>query len=314
MRWVAGILTAVLLAGCASTQTASGGPAGSTGTSAARPVTVKATCPPDLTMSGRPSNEPGGPVPATATIAWVLRCRTEVQPVAGKGSWEMLLTERADGNPSALRAALNRPSERRTDGACPAIAMVVPYFVLVDSAGIGYLPTMPYDACQLPQPAALEELNRLPFRLVSSTPIRQVESALAQQSGCSQGWKDLINVEAGSASPAGPANPWPSPPTLVRVCVYTAAQGGDGGNLRFGRLLSETQTTQLLQAILGSPRAGACSRTHTQFALVLPAKPDGEPWYVEIDGCQRVLRPNHTLGQATSETLALLNRLARGTL
>jgi hypothetical protein len=89
--------------------------------------------------------------------------------------------------------------------------------------------------------------------------------------------------------------------------VYTAAQGADGENLRSGRLLSEAQTTQLLQAILGSPRAGACSLTHTQFALVLPAKPLGEPWYVELDGCQRVLRPNHTVGQATSETLALLN-------
>jgi len=173
-----------------------------------------------------------------------------VQSVPGKGNWQVRVTERADGPATKLRAALNRRSEPPAKGACPAIAMIVPYFVLVDSAGKGYLPALPYTSCMLPQSQFIQELNALPFRVVSSTPIRLVDSPLSQRSGCSQRWKDVVTLEAGSATPAGPAIPWPSPPSQVRVCVYPANNGADGGDLIAGRLLDKTHTTQLLQVML----------------------------------------------------------------
>jgi hypothetical protein len=296
-----------LLAGCASSTTptpAQGGPGAPSGST--KPVTVTPSCPAALTQSGRPAEPAGGPIPADVTIAWVLRCRTDVQSVPGKGNWQVRVTERADGPATKLRTALNRPSEPRTKGPCPAIAMIVPYFVLVDSAGKGYLPALPYTSCMLPQSQFIQELNALPFHVVSSTPIRLVDSPLSQRSGCSQRWKDVVTIEAGSAPPAGPAIPWPSPPIQVRVCVYPANNGADGGDLIAGKVLDKPHTTQLLQAMLGSPIARACSMQHTGYAVILPAQPGGDPWYVELDGCERVLRPNHTLGQATNELLTLL--------
>src|SRR5438445_13830852 len=170
------IAAMALLAGCASATTQAptpGGPEVPSGRT--KPVFVTPTCPSAWIQSGRPSEPAGGPIPADVTIAWVLRCRTEVQPAPGKGNWEVRVTERADGPATKLRAALNRRSEPPATGACPAIAMIVPYFVLVDSAGKAYLPALPYTSCNLPQSAFIQELNALPFRVVSSTPIRRVD-------------------------------------------------------------------------------------------------------------------------------------------
>jgi hypothetical protein len=310
VRWLLAITALTLLAGCASATTSPAAPGGSKSETprSGSPQVVPATCPTALSQSGRPAEPEGGPVLSDVTISWVLRCRIDVQSIPGKGNWQVRLTERADGPATQLRAALNRPSEPLTNGPCPAIAMIVPYFVLVDSTGRGYLPALPYDSCRLPQSKFMQELNALPFHVVSTTPIRLVDSPLSQQSGCSQRWKDVVTVEAGSATPAGPANPWPSPPSQVRVCVYPSGNGSDGGDLVAGRLLDKAQTIGLLRVMFGSPIARACSARHNQYAVVLPAQPQGEPWYVELDGCQRVLRPNHTLGQATDELLTLLKR------
>jgi hypothetical protein len=297
-----------LLAGCASSTTpapAAGGPRAPSGST--KPVSVTPSCPAALSQSGRPAVPAGGPIPAEVTIAWVLRCRTDVQSVPGKGNWQVRITERADGPATKLRAALNRRSEPPSKGPCPAIAMIVPYFVLVDSAGKGYLPALPYTSCMLPQSQVIQELNTLPFRVVSSTPIRLVDSPLSQRSGCSERWKDVVTLEAGSAPSAAPAIPWPSPPSQVRVCMYPANNGAEGGDLIAGKLLDRAHTTQLLQVMFGSPISRACSLQHTGYAVILPAKPQGgDPWYVELDGCERVLRPNHTLGQASNELLTLL--------
>jgi hypothetical protein len=164
-----------MLAGCNSESTSTSGGAPRSATPSV-PVSASTTCPANLGEAGRPAEPIGGSIPADVTISWVLRCRVEVQAVPGKGSWQVRLTERADTPATALRDALNHPSEPRASGPCPAIAMIEPYFVLVDTTGHGYLPALPRTACQLPQGQAIQELNKLPFQVISRTLIRQVES------------------------------------------------------------------------------------------------------------------------------------------
>jgi hypothetical protein len=309
LRLLAGAAAVALLAGCASAT-----PRGTPGaaSTAPSPVTVSAACPASITQSGRPAQPEGGRVPAAATIASVLRCRVEIQRVIGKGQWQVRLTEHAVGPAAELRAALNRPSEPPTSGPCPAIGMIVPYFVLIDTAGKAYLPSLPHTACGLPQGQVIQALNALPFTVISRMPIRQVESELAPQTGCSQSWKDVISIEASStsspSSSAGPARQWPSPSTMVRVCSYLTSPGDDSGQLAAGRLLNRTETGMLERVIPGLRPAVACSAKHTRFAVVNPVQATGEPWYVELDGCHRVLRADHTLVQATAEVLRLLGR------
>jgi len=301
LRLLATVLAFPLLASCADAASHDSPPQASEPKQPA-PVTAPVSCPADLSMGGRPDRPVGGQVPAEAKIAWVLRCRTEVKPVAGKGTWQMLIAERANGNPVALRAALAKASEPRTTLACPAIAMVVPYFVLVDESGGGYLPFLPTDSCQKPQGEAMAAVQALRFTISSSTPIRQIEPEPAQHSGCSQRWKDLINISAGSAR-SGLAVPWPSPPKQITACVYAAATGTDGGKFIRTRLLDAAQTQLLIGSLRSAAAAEPCSKAHTEFAVLIAAVPAGEAWYAEVDGCQRVLRPNNTLGQLPAAAL-----------
>lgn len=186
MRWLAATILATTLAvtGCASaTGSAGPGPAGgsagspaapggsaSTGQAGGRPSSspsiapVVDRCPVQLD-EGQANRKGAVPVPADITVDWVLRC--SVAPRSG--GFRYLQVERSDGDPAALLAALRAPDEPLSKGACPSIAMVVPYFALIEPDGTTLVPRLPITGCRLPQPAAIQALNALRFKVISRT-------------------------------------------------------------------------------------------------------------------------------------------------
>ena len=123
---------------------------------------VDSRCPAQLD-EGQHNAADGKPVPDDIAVAWVLRCRVVPQP----GGTRYLLVERSDSDPSRLLAALRTPDQPLSKGACPAIAMVVPYFVLVKGDGSSLLPHIPVTDCRLPQPPVLQAFNALQFQVIA---------------------------------------------------------------------------------------------------------------------------------------------------
>ncbi len=148
--------------GSSGSGSASGGPA-SGQPSASPPVSpLDSRCPAQLD-EGQHLAEYGRPVPPGITVAWVLRCRVAPQP----GGTSDLLVERSDSDPGALLAALRPQDQPLSKGACPAIAMVVPYFALVEPNGTALVPHIPVTACRLAQPQVMQALNALQFQVIA---------------------------------------------------------------------------------------------------------------------------------------------------
>jgi len=186
MRMFAVVLAALAVAGCSSTPTvepalrptsSAPGPAtggaggrsgapGSTGTgqpTAPPPVSpVDSRCPAQLD-SGQHNAAYGRLVPPGIEVAWVLRCTVAPQPDGTRD----LVVERSDSDPSGLLAALRVADEPPSRGACPALAMVVPYFAFVQRDGHALVPRIPVTGCRLPQPPVLQALNALQFQVIA---------------------------------------------------------------------------------------------------------------------------------------------------
>jgi len=177
------------------------------------------TCPKNLDLGGMPWQQ--GAEPALGIdVSWVLRCRVEEKAFPGEGVWQVLITERADGSPTALIAALSKPSVSPPAGiACPAIAMIVPWFMLVDGNDKAHLPKIPTTICGMPQDDVITALNALPFKVVKTERLAQTQSELSLKTGCSELWKDIIaitvpgpGVPPPSSGPIPPDQPNPSVP------------------------------------------------------------------------------------------------------
>jgi hypothetical protein len=119
-------------------------------------------CPAQLD-EGQHNSKDAKPLPNDIVVDWVLRCMV-TSPVDGD---RYLLIERSDSDPTALLAALRAPDEPPSSGACPAIAMVVPYFALVQPDGTPLVPRIPVTSCRLPQAAVLKALNAMTFVVTS---------------------------------------------------------------------------------------------------------------------------------------------------
>jgi hypothetical protein len=246
-----------------------------------------------------------GRIPEDFVTAWVLRCRSETRDVPGQGKKIFQIAERADTGAAELVARLRRPSEPRTDGPCPAIMVVAPYFVLVNADGRGILPAVPANACGQPNLELVKPLDSMAFRVLSEVATGQAQSQNSADTGCSDSWKDLVALEERTARPGPARHLWSYPVSSVRVCVYDRISGGDlpVGRLAGGRSLAAEDARLLLDALDGVGPAGACTAPHTRIAVVH----GGAQWAVaELDGCRRLLRPDHTLGQLDERVVALL--------
>ncbi len=127
---------------------------------------VDPRCPAEL--NGQYNTAQAKPVPSGFKVDWVLRC-TVVEPQGSRP--RSVRIERSISDPANLLAALRAPDEARHDGPCPAIAMVVPYFALMQPDGKPFLPRMPLTACALPQEPAMQALNGLRFEVIAEKPL-----------------------------------------------------------------------------------------------------------------------------------------------
>ena len=75
-----------------------------------------------------------------------------------------------------------------------------------------------------------------------------------------------------------------------------------------GSRISGAAETALLAGIAAGRRSATCPQPNTMFAVLLPPQTGSLPAYVEIGGCQRVLRPDNRIGQASPAALMIINR------
>jgi hypothetical protein len=308
IRLVIALAIGLLLAGCGK-RVAPGAPPGSDGfgVATAQATAMRGTpmmlgpqtCPKDAGVPGVDGSLPNEPasIPDDFTTAWVLRCRTEVRDLPDKGNSVVLITERADGSASELVAELRKPSDPRTSNPCTLEMVVAPQVLLVDASGKAILPIVPTDSCGKPRREALAALTGMTFRVLSETPLNQIQVPQAAATACRNPSKDLIAVET-QAQP-GPAKQVFSVVTKdVTICVYQS--DGAAGKLISGRTIGDGA---LVESLDKAGPAAACAAAHTRFATVSPA--DGSNGVmVELDGCHRMLRADHTLGQLDAATVA----------
>lgn len=255
---------------------------------------------------------PVGAIPPAAQVTGVLRCVTSPERVAGDGEWQVIRQERATGAPvAALMSALALPSEHPvSDQGCAAV-LVMPTAVELETDSGKVLVGPPETACHNPLPQVVTAYGALPWVTVTTTKVRQIRSEAALAGGCDP-WKDEVAIEERGAKPATAAPVLPADAS-VSVCVYRSeyppgwvagSQNAVDGIPVGGRPLT-TDEARRLGALLASAGAAApCTVPHTSFAVVSVGK--GDPLYAELDGCLRVLTPDHTLHQGNADLAALL--------
>ena len=175
------------------------------------------------------------------------------------------------------------------------------------------LPQAPHREMRQPQRQVLDAVQALHWMTVSTRRGQQVETQAGIESGCPAGWKDVISLEESFAHGRSPR---PSPggrafsprPSWLRVCMYHDRSGPLDTFLIGGSRISGTAETALLAGIAAGRRSATCPQPHTMFAVLLPPQTGSLPAYVEIGGCQRVLRPDNRIGQASPAALMIINQ------
>jgi hypothetical protein len=105
----------------------------------------------------------------------VVRCETVQRSYPGVGSWSVQLAEIADSGLGPFLADLRAPSDSMPSGImCPDFRILVPWFELVDSAGVAINVEIPTDQCGAPKTAAITALQALHFRVTDAVRISAV--------------------------------------------------------------------------------------------------------------------------------------------
>jgi hypothetical protein len=255
-------------------------------------------------VAGMPTER--SPIPDGFATAWVLRCRSETRDLPGKGKWTVSIVERADTPATELVAELRKPSDPKTQDPCTLELVTPPYFLLVDASGKAILPSVPTDGCGKPKRDATKPLDGMSFRVLSETPVGQVQSQRSIDTGCPDGYKDMIAIVAGSAR-ATPATPvWGVPVEALRLCVYVTDGAEQVGHLAAAKTIDGDAARALIDLFDKVGPAAACAAPHTRFATLSPNGTTNSA-VVELDGCNRLLRPDNTLGQLSATTVAAIN-------
>ena len=238
------------------------------------------------------------PLPAAFRPVAVVQCYQLARGIPGRGLWRFEVKQRADRRLAAFIVALRHPSVRTPPQvACAAVGYVDPSFALIDRHGRILRPALPVEQCGQPFPAAITDLQHLPWVTVSVRRTVQITTRAELRAGCDPQWKDVIQLESGSGAlqpSAGGAAFTPRPPRL-RICIYrdssyTFIRGG---------LISQAAESRLLGDIQGGRKSTQCRRPHTEYAVLLavsPAYRGGPIAEAELGGCYRLLRPDNGVG------------------
>jgi hypothetical protein len=287
----------------------------------AGPSSVARSHPADVTavsaLAGVPCTattaKPTKPIPAAFRPVAVVQCYQVARGIPGNGLWRFEVKQRADHRLAAFIAALRRPSVRTPPQImCAAVGYLDPSFALIDRHGRILRPALPVKECGQPFPAAISNLQHLPWVTVSVRRTVQIATRAELQAGCDPQWKDVIQLESGSGglqpSAGGPAFT-PRPPRL-RICIYrdssyTFIRGG---------LISQAAESKVLGDIQGGRTSTQCRRPHTEYAVLLavsPAYRGGQFAEAELGGCYRVLRPDNQVGTISPAGLDIIGATGR---
>lgn len=243
-----------------------------------------------------------------------VRCRGDIQTVPGQGVWLVRVEEETQAGQDELAAALRRPDGARTDQACAAYLDISPDLWAVDGAGRALLVRIPRDACAHIQPPVKQAMSAARWQEIGRRRLQQQTPQAALDAGCESAYSDMAGAAGiagdGAGTDAGAlasgARGLAAAPA-GRLCIYRVTDGGPKPNGPFvsGQPLATPRWRSVVAALGRTPPAArGCSTLPRRFAVVLPA--EGEPAYVELDTCRRVLLGGAALRQATPELVRLL--------
>lgn len=263
---------------------------------------------------------------AGTEIASAVVCTTTTQRLPGKGLWEMNLTISVPENKlPALVEALTEPEVPPVaNGACTAMLVMVPSFVLTLPDGTRIRPGVPGNMCH-PLQGPLDVIGALIENAgpadTRATPSKQVATELEAASGCYGGANspDIWQQASGSAEPAAPPDKG-----NLSVCRYRPDAGSpESGTLAAAGVvpaatLAGYLTPGALTDTCPAPAADAPDHGGWLTVVTTPAQ-DASPedigavTYVAViglDGCRPVVSPTAGLlgylTPAQAETLAAL--------
>jgi hypothetical protein len=323
----------ILAAGCGTVSAppvGGGGTGGGSGTGNAAtssPPSVSSTPVPTSTGGPVAPGEPAcvgwpqhpalGPLPASFVPVAVLRCVNGYQTIPGKGQWLTATLERAGRDLAPLVAALRRSPEHTAPGRiCPAIAVLPPQIALISGDGKDITPRIPLGGCGLVQPQVLAALAALPWQRVSVRLVSQVQTQQEVASGCQPGFKDPFAVY-GSPRPSPGGAVFPARTAALQICVYSSGGAANAAQFARSATVSGPAERELLAGLSAAGRASQCALPHSRFAVV--QSPGAPLVYVELGGCDRVLRyepvaggmTTLATGQATPGAVAAIESLTR---
>lgn len=300
---------------------ASGSVPGSSGSAAPVPTTTGGTITPGVpSCAGWPSKAVRETLPASFVPVAVLRCVTADQTIPGKGQWLTETLERATTDLGPLTAALRQPPGRHAPGVmCPDIAMLPPQIVVENGAGTMIIPRLPLTGCGLIQTQVLGALSRLSWKPVTVRLISQVQTQAQVSSGCTAQYKDPFLVY-GTPKPSPGGAVYPTRPSSLRICVYSAS-GANATQFLRGTTVTGTTENVLLAGLSGPRNSSQCTLPHSTFAVVQGASPGAALVYVELGGCDRVFRyqtgsgglMGMSTGQATTAAVAIIQQVTHPT-
>lgn len=246
-----------------------------------------------------------------------VRCESPIRMVPGDGEWQFAQAQRADSRLTDLLAALRLPSQTTSaETACPAMAMALEPFALVDATGKVISPLLPIAVCGFPLPQVTNAINALPWRTETDQRVHQTRTQTEIDTGCSSQYKYMFDHPA-----YGTPEPWskvrrPMNPAPTTVCAYTVGPPATGdyiavGSFTRGTKLDSAQQTDLATGLgyASQVPAPACATKATRFASL---EGPGAGLLVELDGCKRIQWPNAFMSTAPAALLQLIISLSNG--
>jgi hypothetical protein len=218
---------------------------------------------------------------APVTDAFV--CTYVERAVPGDGIWSFRVAMRITGGLDHLLDVYATPNAPRGSRMC-TLDLPNPLVVFLHTADSTAAVRSPVNACGKPIGEAKAAFEALELKEVGSHKEQQVQSEQSQATGCTDQYKDVVQMYAENGRPDNAsATPIPLTGTL-KVCRFRVVPDKDGD--RIGQLESggTVDLTAFDQALADSSLDDTCSTTeHTRFALVTGAR--GGDVVVALDGC-----------------------------
>jgi hypothetical protein len=245
----------------------------------------------------------------------VVRCFVDQHVVAGDGTWQFAVAQRASSGLAEFLKLLQQPSASapaRVTIVCPADLLMVPDFGLVGSDGTVIRPKLPLTVCGQPLGNVLTALNGLPWRTETETKLTQVLTQAEVETGCPSGYKYVPGFKSGADTIPWSQVKQPAPNPITVVCEFRVDETTypyPDGLFVVGKKLTGAQGTSALALVEGASTAdsavnGPCSGNATRFAVF--GSGNDLQYLLEVDGCHRLMFPNGYLANGPAALFTLL--------